>query len=407
MKTFTRAQARRIALGAQGFTDPVPTGAITARHLNRVLNRIGMVQMDSVTVLQRAHYLPLYSRLGPYPTELLDRAAYRKPRLLFEYWGHAASLLPVELYPLMRWRMERDHSWGGVTRIAARHPHLVDWVRDEVRVNGPLTAAEIEADYPKPTGNWGWNWSDVKTVLEWLFWRGEVLVSTRNSGFARLYDRPERVLPPHIMAAPVPDDAEATRQLLAISARSLGIANEVELRDYFRLPVKAFKVAVADLIADGTIEPVAVEGSKGVSYVPAGVKIPRRVSAATLVSPFDPLLWHRGRTERIFEFFYRIEIYVPAELRVHGYYVLPFLLGEQLVARVDLKSDRQAGVLRVPGAWAEPSAPPHTASALAAELVRLAGWLGLARVERPQKGDLAGEVAIALTAHEDALSVAG
>jgi hypothetical protein len=400
METLSRAQARRIALAAQGFTGPRPAGAIDARHLRRVVNTIGLLQIDSVNVLQRAHYLPLFSRLGPYPTALLDRAAYRRPRRLFEYWGHEASLLPVELYPLMRWRMGRDHQWTAVARIEREQPDLIDFVRDEVRVNGPITAAELEADVPRRTGNWGWNWSDAKIVLEWMFWKGEVLIAGRNPGFARLYDIPERVLPPDILALPTPSDADAQRELLRRSAAALGLANEVELRDYLRLPVAGFKTAVRDLVDDGTLVPVTVEGSKGVSYLHAAAKIPRRVAATALVSPFDPLIWHRGRTERIFDFFYRIEIYVPAHLRKHGYYVLPFLLGDRLVARVDLKADRPTGTLQIPGAFAEPGAPPHTASALAAQLVRLAGWLGLSHVAPPVRGDLARPLTAALKAYE-------
>lgn len=396
MDTLSTAQARRIALAAQGFTDARPGGAIDARHLRRVLGRVALLQMDSVNVLRRAHYLPLYSRVGPYGLDLLDRAAYRAPRRLFEYWGHEASLLPVELYPLMRWRMARGHAWGGVARIARDRPDLIDWVREEVRVNGPLTAAEMEADVPKRSGNWGWNWSDVKIVLEWLFWRGEVLVSSRNTSFARVYDIPERVLPSAVLAMPTPSDEDARRSLIAIGARSLGVANEIELRDYFRLPVAGAREAVRDLVDAGELLPVEVSGSKGVSYLHARAAIPRRVSRATLVSPFDPIVWHRGRTERFFDFRYRIEIYVPAADRVHGYYVLPFLLGDQLVARVDLKADRQAGILRVPAAWTEPKAPADTASALAAELVRLAGWLGLAEVGPPVLGDLAGPLAAEL-----------
>jgi uncharacterized protein YcaQ len=396
MDTLSLPQARRIALAAQGFNDPVPSGAIGPRHLSRVLARTSVLQIDSVNVLQRAHYLPLYSRLGPYPTSVLDRAAYRRPRRVFEYWGHEASLLPVELHPLMRWRMAREHDWNGVARIASERPKLLDWVRDEVRVNGPITAAEMEADVPKKSGNWGWNWSDVKTVLEWLFWRGEVLISSRNNGFARLYDIPERVLPAEILSLPTPETADAYRSLLEISARALGVAAEPELRDYFRLPAGATKHAIRDLVDSGHLTPVEVRGTAVTWYLHRDAKFPRRIGVATVVSPFDPIVWNRGRTERLFDFHYRIEIYVPAHLRVHGYYVLPFLLGDDFAARVDLKADRKAGVLQVPGAFAVPGAPAHTAEALAAELVRLAGWLGLGAVQPPVRGDLAVPLAQAL-----------
>jgi uncharacterized protein YcaQ len=414
VESLTTTQARRIALAATGFTDPRPGGVVDDRHLRRVLHRVGVLQIDSVNVLQRAHYLPLYSRLGPYPTTLLDRAAYgphKRPRSatgsgafggrLFEYWGHAASYLPVELYPLFRWRMSRDHVWAEVARIGNERPKLIDWVRDEIAAGGPMTAAELEADAPKRSGNWGWNWSDAKIVVEWLFWRGEVLVASRNAGFARLYDVPERVLPPDVLARPVPDTPDAHRALVAFSAAALGVATEVELRDYFRLPVAGTRAAIRELVDAGTLVPVAVQGWPKVGYLHGDAKVPRRVAASTLVSPFDPIVWHRDRTERLFDFHYRIEIYVPAAKRVHGYYVLPFLLGDRMAARVDLKADRQAGVLRVPGVFAEPGAPAHTAPALAAELVRLAGWLGLARVDTPVRGDLARAVTTALRAHQD------
>jgi uncharacterized protein YcaQ len=411
MDSLSVAQARRIALAATGFADPRPPGAISVRHLRRVLERVALFQIDSVNVLQRAHYLPLYSRLGPYPTSLLDRAAYGPHRRgngaiqldplqfsgrLFEYWGHVASYLPVELYPLMQWRMKDDHPWPGVQRIAREKPKLMAFVRDELAANGPMTAAQLESDVERPSGNWGWNWSDAKVILEWLFWRGEVLVSKRNSGFARLYDVPERILPPEVLAAPRPDDAAAMRALVGLSARVMGVANDVELRDYFRLPPAAYRSAVRELVESGELSRVEIDGSKGVSYLHRDARMPRRVSAATLVSPFDPIVWHRNRTERLFHFNYRIEIYVPAPKRVYGYYVLPFLLGDRLVARVDLKADRQTGVLQVPGAYGEPGAPTHTAGALAAELVRLAGWLGLATVAPPTRGDLAEKLAGAL-----------
>ena len=399
MDSLTQAQARRVAIAATGLTDPRPTGAITARHLSRVLDRVGVIQMDSVNVLQRAHYLPLYSRLGPYPTDLLDRAAYRKPRRVFEYWGHVASYLPVELYPLMRWRMTHGTTWGEVMRIAERRPDLAKWVRDEVESNGPLTAAQLEADLPKPKGNWGWNWSDAKVLLEYQFLRGEVLVASRDSSWARRYDLAERVIPPDILALPTPTDDEAYRALVSLSAKCLGVADYSEIRDYFRLPVAACKTAINQLVESGELNPVQVEGSKGTSYLHREARVPRRVSVSTLVSPFDPIVWNRPRTERFFDFFYRIEIYVPAPKRIHGYYVLPFLLGDRFAARVDLKADRQAGLLRVPAAYSEPGAPAHTPEALAAELVQLAGWLGLDGIATPSAGDLARPLAAALEDH--------
>jgi uncharacterized protein YcaQ len=404
--SISQAQARRIALAAQGFTDPRPAGAVDLRHLRRVLRRVGLLQMDSVNVLMRAHYMPLYSRLGAYPRPLLDRAAYRAPRELFEYWGHEASLLPVTLQPALRWRMDRGHGWSGVARINQTRPDLVRWVLEEVRSRGPLTAAEIEDDAPARREHWGWNWSDVKTALEALFWSGEVMAARRNGAWARVYDVPERVLPRAVLEAPTPTPAEAHRELVLVAARALGVATESDLRDYFRLGAVSTRVAVADLVAAGELIPVAVEAWAKAAYLHAEARAPRRVAAATLVSPFDPLVWERARTERLFGFRYRIEIYVPAAQRVHGYYVLPFLLGDRLVARVDLKADRQAGVLRLPAAWIEPPpagragrghpGPGEVAEALATELHRLAGWLDLGAVAAPEGGDLAGPLAAAL-----------
>jgi uncharacterized protein len=405
-ETLSSAQARRIALAAQGFTDPQPAGAVDLRHLRRVVRRVGLLQMDSVNVLMRAHYMPLYSRLGPYPRALLDRAAYRPPRELFEYWGHEASLVPVTLQPALRWRMARDHEWGSVARINKQRPDLVRWVRDEVGAKGPLTAAEIEDDVPNRREHWGWNWTDVKFVLEWLFWRGEVMAARRNGAWARVYDVPERVLPRAVLEAPTPEPADAHRELIRVAARALGVAAEKDLRDYFRMPAAATRAAVADLVEAGELTPVTVEGWPQPGYLHAEARLPRRVNAATLVSPFDPLVWERARTERLFGFRYRIEIYVPAAQRVYGYYVLPFLLGDRLVARVDLKADRQAGVLRIPAAWIEPArtgragrghpAPGEVAEALATELRRLSGWLDLDGVVPPEGGDLAGPLAAAL-----------
>lgn len=394
------SQARRIALAAGGFADPPPRGAITRRHLHRVTDRIQLLQMDSVNVLQRAHYLPLYSRLGPYPVEVLERAAYRPPRSLFEYWGHEASLLPVRLHPLLRWRMARasELAWGRVRKIAVEQPDLVAWVRQEVAERGPVTAAEIEQDLPKVrTDHWGWNWSEVKTALEWLFYAGEVTAAGRNGAWARRYDLPERVLPAEVFNAATPTEPEALRALVEAAATALGVAAAPELRDYFRLPVAGFRTALAELEEAGSLLPVRVQGWRRPAWRHRDARLPRRVDTATLLSPFDPLVWERSRTQRLFGFHYRIEIYVPAPNRVYGYYVLPFLLGDRLVARVDLKADRPARVLRVPAAWVEPGvAAAEVAGPLAAELHQLAGWLGLAEVAAPQRGDLAEALTTAL-----------
>jgi uncharacterized protein YcaQ len=403
-ESLSLTQARRVALAAQGFTDRVPSGVPERRHLRRVLARTGLLQIDSVNVLQRAHYLPAYSRLGPYSTELLDRLAYRRPRELFEYWAHEASLVPVHLHPMLRWRMREGAAWGRMVRIAREQPDLVRWVLEEIRAKGPMTAGEVEGDLagPRRTDHWGWNWSDTKTAIEWLFYTGEVSVARRNSSFARVYDVPERILPPEALAAPTPEPPDAFRELVRVAARSLGVAAEAELRDYFRLPLAGARTAIAELVEAGELVPVQVEGWTPAAYLHAGAKVPRRVAAATLVSPFDPLMWERGRVARLFGFNYRIEIYVPPLQRLYGYYVLPFLLGDRLVARVDLKADRKAGVLQIPAAWIEPAAgrgapaPDTVAEALAAELHRFAGWLGLDAVEIPQRGDFADLLAKAL-----------
>ncbi|GAB2623973.1 hypothetical protein Aab01nite_17450 [Paractinoplanes abujensis] len=393
------AQARRVTLAAQGFADPKPGGATDLRHLRRVLRRVHLIQMDSVNVLQRAHFMPLYSRLGPYPVELLERAAYRKPRDLFEFWGHEASLITTDLQPLFRWRMARaaEMAWGGMRRVAQEQPELVERVLGVVRDRGPITAAEIEHDEPRRKDHWGWNWSAVKQALEWLFYTGQITAAERTTSFARRYDLPERVLPQAVLNAPTPDPADAFRALVELSARALGVAAEPELRDYFRLPVDGFKQAVAELVDDQVLRPVAVPGWKQPTYLHHEAKLPRWVRAATLVSPFDPLIWERGRTERLFGMNYRIEIYVPAAQRLYGYYVLPFLLGDRLAARVDLKADRKTGRLLIPAAWLEPGADQEeTAAALAAELHRLAGWLGLDQIAPPERGDLAGPLTAAL-----------
>jgi uncharacterized protein YcaQ len=388
--SLSASQARRITLAAQGFADPKPGGATDMRHLRRVLRRLHLIQMDSVNVLQRAHFMPLYSRLGPYPAELLERAAYRRPRELFEFWGHEASLISTDLQPYFRWRMARaaEFAWGNMRRIVAEQPELVAWVLDEVRERGPITAAEIEHDAPRRKDHWGWNWSVVKQALEWLFFTGQITAAERTTSFARRYDLTERVLPRAVLETP--DPVDPFRHLVELSARTLGVAAEPELRDYFRLPAKATRPAIATLVEEGVLRPVTVAGWRQQAYLHRDARLPRWVRAQTLVSPFDPLIWERGRTERLFEMTYRIEIYVPRPQRVYGYYVLPFLLGERFAARVDLKAERRTGELQIPAAWLEPGADPEeTAAALAVELFRLAGWLGLTSVGMPERGDLA------------------
>jgi uncharacterized protein YcaQ len=392
------AQARRIGLAAQGFSDPRPKGVPDMRALSRVLGRIGLIQIDSVNVVSRTQYLPLYSRLGPYPRDLLDRAAGKAPRRLVEYWSHEASLIPVETHPLMRWRMDRatSEAWGGPRSIAAKRPDLVKQVLADVRDHGPLTARQIDDDVERERNNWGWNWSDVKQALEFLFFAGEITVARRNQQFERLYDIPERVLPSAVLATPTPTLEEAHRGLVSIAARAHGVATAQCLKDYFRTAPAPTAQAISELVEEGELLPVTINGWKRPAYLHRDAKLPRRVNARALVSPFDSLVFERTRTEVLFDFHYRIEIYVPAEKRIHGYYVLPFLLGDRLVGRVDLKADRTAGVLLVQAAHSEPGAPPETVEELAAELVQLAGWLGLDQVRVAGGGDLSPALSDAL-----------
>jgi uncharacterized protein YcaQ len=392
------AQARRIALAAHGFGVRRPAATPDRRHLRRVLKHTGLLQIDSVNVFQRAHYGPAFSRLGPYPTPLLDRMAYRD-RELFENWGHEAALLPVDLHPLMRWRMRRAEQlvdrWGHIAKVVRERPGYVEHVLDAVRAHGPLTAGELEADEKRTKDNWGWNWSDAKTTLEYLFYAGAVTAADRRN-FERVYDVTERVIPRAVLDRPTPDTDEAYRELLLIAARCHGIGMASDLADYFRLNMPLARARVAELVEDGRLVPVGVEGWARPAYVLPDTKVPRRIDARALLVPFDPLIWERARTERLFGFRYRIEIYVPAPKRIHGYYVLPFLLGDRLVARVDLKSDRKARVLLVQSAWVEPDAPATTAAELAAELRETARWLGLGDVVVADRGDLAAGLTAAV-----------
>ena len=392
MQSLSVAQARRVALAAQGFLDrrhAVPT----MRTFQRTLDRTGVLQVDSVNVLQRAHFMPLYSRMGPYDVDLLRRAAEGRPRRVVEYWAHVQAFMPVELWPLMQHRMATYRSKRGKWGIVDERPELGQGLIAEVRERGAATARDLDEGLPRSKENWGWNWSETRRVLDYLYVAGELAIAGRNSQFEILYDVPERVIPAEILARPIPSREDASRELVRRAARSHGVATVQDLRDYYRMPVKDTAVAVAELVEEGELLPVSVQGWKRQGYLHRDARLPRRVGARALLSPFDPVVWERARTESLFDFRYRIEIYVPAEQRVHGYYVLPFLLRDRIVARVDLKADRQfdrgAGRLVVKAAYAEIGAPDDTAEELTAELRDLAGWLGLASITVEPRGDLA------------------
>ena len=392
---LTADQARRVAVAAQGFAEPRLRGPVTRAHLRRLISRIQVLQLDSVSVAVRAHYAPVFSRLGPYDRDLLDRAAWshsaRAPRMLVEYWAHEAALMAVEDWPLLRWRMrEYTHGrWG--TEIVKRNARLVDEVVAAVTELGPATAGQIEeylgAEQRGRKGPW-WDRSDTKWVTEALFASGVLTTATR-VGFARHYDLAERVLPPDVLAREVDED-DAVRELVLRAAGALGVGTEQDLRDYFRLSPAQVKPAIAKLVADGELEPVQVDGWKGTAYLRAGQAVLRRDRGTALLCPFDPLIFFRPRVARLFGFEYRLEIYTPAPKRRWGYYVWPFLLDGELVARVDLKADRSADALRVVGAYVEPGREPtRVAEALVGELQAMAGWLGLGDVTVGRRGDLA------------------
>lgn len=392
--TLSKAQARRIALAAQGFLDP-PHNPPTMRTFGRTLGRTGVLQVDSVNVLQRAHFMPLYSRMGPYDVDLVRRATEGRPRRLVEYWAHVQALMPVELWPVMRHRMARyrdgRHKWWGTVVTDG----LMKSLLAEIAERGASTARDLDDGLPRQKENWGWNWSTTRKALDYMYMVGDVAIAGRNSQFEIRYDLPERVIPREHLEASTPSEPEAVKELVRRAARSHGVATLRDLADYYRLRSvpgqgqTGAASAVDELVEEGELVPVTIEGIKRPAYLHRDARIPRRVRARALLSPFDPVVWERERTESLFDFFYRIEIYTPVEKRVHGYYVLPFLLGDRIVGRVDLKADRKTGLLLVKAAYAEPGAPADTAEELAAELRRLAGWLGLHTVVVEPLGDLA------------------
>ncbi len=383
--SLSLAQARRLSLAAQGFASRKPAAEPTPRHLLRLIEQLGVLQIDSVNALVRSHYLPLFSRLGSYPQAMLDELAWSKgrQRKLFEYWGHEASLLPLRLYPAMVWRMQQAARGEGIYQQLARFGReqqpTIRRVLAAVTEQGALGAGSLSTRQ-QPAGQW-WDWSVEKHALEWLFAAGEVTVASRR-GFERLYDLPERVIPTSVRAQPIPDPAQAQRQLLLQAAAALGVATEKDLRDYYRLAPADSQARLDELLEEGQLHPCEVQGWRSPAYCLGQLRLPRQVAASALLSPFDSLIWERSRTERLFGFRYRLEIYTPAHKRIYGYYVLPFLHAERIAARVDVRAERAQGRLAVHAVHEEDVGLDEAGmQALAIELQRLARWLGLEQVQ--------------------------
>jgi uncharacterized protein len=393
---FSAAEARRIVLTALGFGSPRPQSP-SRRHFKSLLERTSLVQIDSVNVLVRAHYMPFFSRLGPYPMKWLDEAAYHpRKRSLFEYWGHEASLIRLDLLPYFGWRMRRSSTGEGVWRsirdTGNEMPELLHRIEAEIRKHGPMSAGELEKALStgRRTASW-WGWSECKKAVEWLFWIGRLTTASRRN-FERIYGLTEQVFP-DFRPEQVPEE-EAYRMLVRVAAKALGIATAGDLRDYFRLAPKPTERGIEELVAAGELVPVKVDGWAQVAYLDPKARLPRQFDGRALVSPFDPLLWDRKRAERFFGLRYRIEIYTPAHKREHGYYVLPFLLGDTFAARLDLKADRSAGALQVLAAHHEDGIEPKMiVEPLGAELADLKRWLNLDRVVVHKRGNLAALLA--------------
>ncbi len=393
-QSLSAAEARRVALGAQGFADPRPTGRIDRRHLRRVLDRIGLLQIDSVNVLVRSQELPLFARLGPHPRTLIADASADGE--LYEYWVHEASLLPMRHFPLFRWRMAAPFPWPSVRRAIAELGDYVEEVYRRVAADGPIVASDLQARVGKK-GAW-WDYDAGKLALEALFRAGRVAVR-RRADFARVYDITERVVPATVLAEPAPDEHEAHRQLIELAAAHHGIGTIKDLADYHRVRVTPAKRAVMELVEEGRLHRVDVEGWTEQAYLHTSARLPRRIDALAVLSPFDPVVWCRDRALRLFDFHYRIEIYAPPAKRAFGYYVLPVLLGDRLVGRVDLKADRATRTMLVQHAWHEPGVAPHdVAGPLHAELASMATWLDLDTIEVVGRGDLAPALAAEVAA---------
>lgn len=396
MQRMNAAQARRTALAAQGFGKRKPANP-KRRAVLDVVARTRLLQLDSVSAVVRAHYAPVFSRIGPYDRSLLDGAAWsdsaKARRGLVEYWAHEAALIPVADWPLMRWRMAeyRHGRWSGMRAVVERNPTLGKDILDVVTEVGAASAGEIERhlelDKPRAKGTW-WNLSDTKMICEQLFAAGE-LSTARRVGFTRHYDLTERVVPADVVDREI-GEGDAVRELIRRSSRALGIGTEADLRDYYRLARRQSAPAIAELVDAGELLPVDVDGWDAPAYLHPEAATPRRIAGTALLCPFDPLIFFRPRTQRIFDFHYRIEIYTPEPKRVHGYYVFPLLLDGKLVGRVDLRAERATGRLLAPAAFAEPGhATAETATALRSALREMADWLELDDIVIGDRGDLA------------------
>ncbi len=391
---LTAAQARRIALAAQGFGQNRDRTA-GAAQVRRELRRLGQFQIDSVNVCVRAHYMPAFARLGAYDRTLVDGLTSLVPRRGYEYWGHAACILDVELEPALRWRTQasRDKPWRDAAALLADKPELIEKVRAQLAARGPLTARQVEHDQQREPGSW-WNWSEVKTVLEWLFVIGEVSSAGRNNAFERRYALTERVLPAHIRNTATPSEDEARLTLARRAAAALGVFTETWLAEYFYTDRPATAAALATLVDNGEVVPATVRGWRRPAYLWTAARRPRKVAGEALVAPFDSLVFDRDRLADTFGVQYKIGLYTPKDQRVHGYYVYLFVMDDQIAARVDLKADRKADRLLVQSSWLEQGADPaETASRLAGELRRLADWLGLSDIDVQPVGTLASVLA--------------